>query len=394
MTPALTVPSQSIRGLDHWFKVALGVGIGFLALSILGAFFAPQDFFRSYLMSYLFWIGLTLGSMATVMLQYLTGGAWGILVRRPLESAAQTLPLLIVLFIPIVFGIPYLYNWDHPDLVRHDDVLLHRSGYMNAPMFVLRTVVYFAIWMTLTYFLNRWSTRQDREGGFEKQLARVSAPGLILYVFTITFASVDWAESIEAHWKSTMWGFLFVAGQGLSAIAFAIVLLAVLSRRSRLSESVKPSHFQDLGKLLLMWVMIWGYFSFSQLLIVWSGNLTDEIPWYLKRFNNSWGWLGVALIVFQFVVPFLLLLSRPLKRNAFLLTGVVGILIIMRFVDLMWIVMPSYYTNGIHFSWLTFSLPLAIGGLWIACFLWFLNRRPLLPSNAVGVSEVIGHGKE
>jgi hypothetical protein len=394
MTSAFPIAPEPIPGLDRWLKTALAIGIVFLVLSIIGAFFSPEEFFRSYLMSYLFWIGLTLGSMAVVMMQYLTGGAWGILVRRTLESASQTMPLLIVLFIPIIFGIPHLYGWDHADIVRNDEILRHRSGYMNAPMFLLRAAAYFAIWMLLIYFLNRWSTRQDREGGSEAKMARLSAPGLILYVFTVTFAAVDWSASIEPHWKSTMWGFLFVAGQGIATIAFSIAVLAILSRRSSLSRTIKPSHFQDLGKLLLMFVMLWAYFSFSQLVIVWTGNLTDEIPWYLPRMGTNWGWVGGALIVFQFIIPFLLLLSRQLKRNALALCGVVALLIFMRFVDLLWVVMPGYYKSGIHISWLMFSLPLAMGGLWVATFLWLLSRRPLLPPNAIGINKVVTHAAE
>jgi hypothetical protein len=394
MTSALPISREPIPGLDRWLKIALAIGIVFLVVSIIGAFFSPEEFFRSYLMSYLFWIGLTLGSMAVVMMQYLTGGAWGILVRRTLESASQTMPLLIVLFIPIIFGIPHLYGWDHAEIVRNDEILRHRSGYMNAPMFLLRAAAYFVIWMLLIYFLNRWSTLQDREGGSELKMARLSAPGLILYVFTVTFATVDWAASIEPHWKSTMWGFLFIAGQGIATIAFSIAVLAILSRRTSLSQTIKPSHFQDLGKLLLMFVMLWAYFSFSQLVIVWTGNLTDEIPWYLPRMGTNWGWIGGALIIFQFIIPFLLLLSRPLKRSALALCGVVALLIFMRFVDLLWVVMPAYYKSGIHVSWLMFSLPLAMGGLWVATFLWLLSRRPLLPPNAIGINKVVTHAAE
>jgi hypothetical protein len=394
MTPALPLIAEPIPGLDRWLKLALAIGVVFLILSIIGAFFSPEEFFRSYLMSYLFWIGLTLGSMAVVMMQYLTGGAWGILVRRTLESASQTMPLLIILFIPIIFGIPHLYSWDHANIVRNDEILQHRSGYMNAPMFIVRAVAYFIVWMLLIYFLNRWSTRQDREGGSEVKMARLSAPGLILYVFTVTFATVDWAQSIEPHWKSTMWGFLFVAGQGIATISFSIAILAILSRRTSLSQTIKPSHFQDLGKLLLMFVMLWAYFSFSQLVIVWTGNLTDEIPWYLPRMGTSWGWVGGALIVFQFIVPFLLLLSRPLKRNPLALCSVVALLIFMQFVDLLWVVMPGYYKSGFHISWLTFSLPIAMGGLWVATFLWLLSRRPLLPPNAIGINKVVNYATE
>lgn len=393
MTANFPLSLEPAVDIKRWMRAAFAIGIVMLVASIIGAFATPQAFFRSYLMSYLFWIGLTLGSMAVVMLQYLTGGKWGIIVRRPLESAAQTLPLLMILFIPIVFGMPYLYVWDHPEIVRNDELLRHRAVYMNAPMFLARAVIYFAIWMTLIYFLNRWSAQQDKFGGLTRKLERLSAPGLILYVFTVTFAAIDWAESIEPHWQSTMWGFLFVAGQGLLATAFAIIMLAWLGKKTTLSAILKPSHFHDLGKLLLMWVMIWAYFSFSQLVIVWSGNLTGEIPWYLHRMRTSWGWLGAFLIIFQFIVPFLLLLSRQLKRNALLLSGVVGILIVMRFVDLTWIVMPSFYTKGLQVSWLMFSLPIAIGGLWIAYFLWRLSSRPLLPVRATGIEE-IWHGEE
>ncbi len=315
------------------------------------------------------------------------------MTRRTLESATRTLPMLALLFIPIAVGIPTLYDWAHPDLVRKEYVLAHRSLYMNTPMFVGRAVVYFAIWLTFAYFLNKWSAEQDKKGGLEKRLAALSAVGLVLYVFTVTFSSVDWAESLETNWYSTIWGFLFVARQGLTAFAFVIVAMALLSRREPLASTFKPAHLHDLGKLLLTFVMVWAYFAFSQLLIVWAGNLTDEIPWYLRRFATSWGWLGVALILFEFIVPFLLLLSRPLKRNVIALCSVVGIIIVMRFVDLMWIVMPGYYHRGLRIHWLNFSVPLAIGGLWTAMFVWQLKNRPLLPLQAPNLEKALHHGE-
>ncbi|MBV8833922.1 MAG: hypothetical protein JO108_32380, partial [Acidobacteriaceae bacterium] len=295
------LPSPELdRDLRRWFRPALGAGILLSVISIIGWFFSPGDFYRSYLMGYLFWLGLTLGSMAIVMMQYLTGGAWGVITRRTLESASRTLPIVALMFIPIAIGIPHLYDWAHRDLVSREYVLHHRAIYMNPAMFITRAIVYFLIWGVLAFFLNRWSKQQDERGGFEKRLAALSAPGLILYVFTVTFSAVDWAESLETDWYSTMWGFLFVARQGLSAFAFIIIVMALLSRREPLASRFKPSHLHDLGKLLLTFVMVWAYFAFSQLLIVWSGNLTDEIPWYLRRFATSWGWLGVALIVFEF----------------------------------------------------------------------------------------------
>lgn len=387
-------PSPELRDdLRRIFVPALVIGAVLSILSVVGAFFSPGDFFRSYLMSFLFWFGLTLGSMAIVMLQYLTAGAWGVITRRTLESASRTLPLCALLFIPIALGTSKLYDWAHADQVRKEYVLAHRHPYMSPGWFAARAAAYFVIWGILTFFLNRWSAQQDREGGSEKRLAALSAPGLILYVFTLTFAAVDWAESLDNDWYSTIWGFLFVAQQALSVFAFVIVVMVLLARREPMRSAFKTAHLHDLGKLLLTCVMLWAYFSFSQLLIVWAGNLTDEIPWYLLRLATSWGWLGLALIVVQFIIPFLLLLSRPLKRNSIALCSVVGIIIFMRWIDLAWIVLPGYYHKGFRITWLNICVPLAMGCLWIAAFTWELKSRPLLPVNAPNLEKALHHGE-
>ncbi len=222
---------------------ALGLGILLTIASIVGGIFDPGDFFRSYLMGYLFWLGLSLGSLGVVMMQYLTSGAWGVMTRRTFESATRTLPFLALLFIPIACATPVLYDWAHPDLVHREYSLAHRSGYMNTTMFILRAVAYFAIWLAFAYFLNKWSAEQDETdvdtNRIERRLAAISAPGLILYVFTVTFSSVDWAESLETDWYSTMWGFLFVARQGLTAFAFVIIVLTLLARREPLTEQAE-----------------------------------------------------------------------------------------------------------------------------------------------------------
>jgi len=289
---SFAVPAELARELGRRTRVFGIAGIILLLLSIIGAFFGPHDFFRAYLMGYLVMMNVALGCLGVLMMQYLTGGAWGVVSRRTLEAATRTLPFLAVLFIPVAFGMPWLYDWANPELVSHDDILQHRQPWMNPTMFVVRAVLYFAIWIGLSWILNRSSREQDEGRMTRSTLRRVSAPGLIVYVFTATFAAVDWAESLTTHWYSTMWGFLFVAIQGLSAIAVVIVTLAMLSRTEPLSQVLKPVHFHDLGKLLLMFVMLWAYFSFSQLLIVWSGDLTGEITWYLRRMTTSWGWLG------------------------------------------------------------------------------------------------------
>jgi|SRR5579883_275085 len=394
MTPSISFPTELPDEVRHWHRPVLMVGIGLLVLSIIGALFSPDQFFRSYLMGYLFWIGLALGSMGLVMVQHLTGGDWGVLSRRTLESAMLTLPVLAVLFLPIVVGIPRLYEWSHADAVAQDEVLRHRASYMNEPMFILRAIVFFLIWTTVAYALNRWSRREDEIGDQTRRLAMISAPGLVLYVFTVTFSSIDWAQSLMSHWYSTIWGFIFVVSQGLSALCFVILIMAALSRRGRLREIIHPRHFHDFGKLLLMFVMLWAYVSYSQLLIVWSGNLADEIPWYLPRWSTSWGWVGAMLIVFQFLVPFLLLLSKPLKRSPRALSAAVGILVVMRFVDLFWIVMPNFHITGFQVHWLNFTVPTAIGGLWLAAFFWQLSKRPILPIGTPTLEQAVADAED
>jgi hypothetical protein len=392
LTPSFATSPELNHELRRLQVPAIATGGILLIVSIIGGIFNPAQFFRSYLMAFLFWISLPLGSMALIMVQYLTGGAWGVVTRRPLESAMRTLPLLVVLFIPVVIGMSSLYGWFHSGIVAADAAMRHRQGYMNSPMFIVRAIVYFAIWLVFAYFLTRWSDEEDARGSRLGRLAAISAPGLLVYVFTVTFASIDWAESLVNHWSSTIWGFIFVVGQGLTAMAFIIAVLALLARRRPLSEVVNPTHFHDLGKLLFMFVMLWGYMDFSQLLIVWSGNLTDEIPWYLPVFRTSWDWVGVALIVLQFLVPFLLLLSRDIKRNAAALCTVAVFLIVMRLVDLFWIVMPGYHRSGFHIHWLNISVPLALGGIWVAAYLRQLQARPLLPLQAPNLAEAIHHG--
>ncbi|MGH9584910.1 MAG: hypothetical protein ACRD4O_18470 [Bryobacteraceae bacterium] len=373
-------------------RPVLAAGVLLLAASVAGAFFSPNDFFRSYLIGYLFFIGLALGSMAFLMIQYLTGGAWGVVTRRPLEAATRTLPLLAILFIPIGFGMSNLYAWARPELVRHDRILLHRSGYTNPDFFLARAAIYLVVWTAFAYFLNRWSAEQDRNPrGQQSRLTKLSVAGLIFYLFSITFAAIDWAESLQIRWASSMWGLMFIAAEGLTALSFLILVMTVLSRREPMSRVLKPDHFHDLGKMLLANLMLWAYFAFCQYLIVWSENLTGEIHYYLSRTKTSWGWLGVALIVVQLLIPMLLLLNRRLKRNAYLLSGVVVIILVMRYFDLVWIVLPGYYTQGFRIQWMDVLTPLGLGGVWLWAFLRELPRFPLLPVNAPEFEEALVH---
>jgi len=277
-------------------------------------------------------------------------------------------------------------------MVVHDKVLQHRSTYTNPAFFLGRAAIYLVVWMVIAFFLNRWSAEQDRNPrGQQSRLAKLSAGGLILYLFSITFAAIDWAESLESHFASTIWGFMFIAAEGLTALGFLILVLTMLSRRQPMSDVLKPDHFHDLGKMLFANLMLWAYFAFCQYLIVWSENLTGEIHYYLLRTGTSWGWLGVALIVVQFVIPILLLLNRELKRNAYLLSGVVLIILVMRYMDLIWIVLPGYYKDGFRIEWMDILTPLGLGGVWLWAFLRELPRFPLLPLNAPELEEALIH---
>jgi hypothetical protein len=379
VSPEFRVSAEMGRAMARWRTRSLAVGV-----VLLVGWLVTGAEFHGYLMGFLFWWGLAMGSLALLMTQYLTGGAWGVVTQRIFEASVGTLPLLAAFFIPFAFGLGALYDWAHPELVRGSELLRHRAAYLNPAWFFVRAAVFFAIWITLAYALRRRWSAPDK----------VSAVGLIVYVFTVTLASVDWAESLRTQWYSTMWGFLFVVSQGLTALSFTIVVAAWLRRGEPMRHVLRPSHFHDLGKLLLMSVMLWAYFSFSQLLIVWAGNLAHEIPWYLPRFKTSWGWVGVALIVLEFVLPFMLLLSMPLKRNARLLAAVCGLILVMRFVDLMWIALPDFWNSGFHFGWGEVTAPLGIGGVWLWFFLGELPKAPLLPVNSPFLEEALAHGED
>lgn len=376
--------------IQHRSLIAGGVGLG---LCLLGAFLNPEQFFHSYLVAYLFWTGIALGSFAIVMLHHLTGGGWGFVIRRLLEAGTRTLPLMAVLFVPLLFGLPDLYVWARPAEVAGDALLQHKSAYLNVPFFLFRTVVYFAIWIGVTYFLNKWSVEQDRtaEPLLTRRLQVLSGPGLVLYGLTATFASIDWAMSLEPHWFSTIYGVMFIVGQVLAALALMILMAVLLADREPLSNVVSPAYLVDLGNLLLAFVMFWAYMAFSQYIVIWSGNLPEEITWYLHRTTGGWQWIALFLIIFHFAVPFLLLLSRVTKRNVQMLSAVAGAVIVMRLVDLFWLVVPAFHHTGVTIHWMDLVAPVGVGGIWMWFFIWQLKGRPLLPLHDPRLEGIVSH---
>ena len=358
------------------------------ALAGLAAFFVNRDhFFRAYLMAYLLWLGITLGSLALLMLQYLTGGTWGLIIRRQLQAASKMIPLMGLLGAPIIFGLHRLYPWADPARVANDEILQHRMPFYDFKWWLARVAVYFLAWYALGAIITSLSERRDSSPGndyqWRRRFQKFAAPGLVVYGMTITAASVDWVMSLDAHWFSTMYGVLFIGAQALSAMAFAIAMTVLLARYEPLKRIMRPDYLVDLGKLLLAFVMLWAYFGFSQYLIIWSGNLPEETPWYLDRTRGGWQYVSLAIIVFHFMVPFVLLLSRGLKKKGRMLAAVAGLILVMRVVDLFWLIEPTFHgkTYGIPWGqlWMYVALPVAMGGLWMWAFLGQLRSRPLLP---------------
>jgi hypothetical protein len=379
----------ALAGLQRRLLIAGGAGA---AVSLVGALLNTRQFLQSYLMAYMLCLGVTLGCLALGMVHQLSGGAWGVLIRRPIGAATRVLPIMTVLFLPILAGMRLLYPWTDANLVAADETLQHKHLYLNVPFFIARALFYFAVWNVLTYLLNTWSLEQDQnpDPRLARRMQKLSAVGLLLYGLTITFASFDWLMSLEPHWFSTIYGVLIMGGQGLAAMAFMIVVLVWLGRRPPLDRIVAPTHFHDLGNLMLAFVMLWAYFSFSQYLIIWAGNLPLEISWYQHRLQTGWRVIGVTLILFHFAVPFVVLLSRTVKRAPELLIKVAAGVLVLRVVDLFWLIAPEFHETGLVVHWLDVLLPLSLGAIWMGAFVWQLRGRALLPVHDPQFDEALG----
>jgi hypothetical protein len=383
------VAIPELAGMQRRFLLAGAAG---LAVSAVGLLVDSRQFLQSYLMAYMLCLGVTLGCLALGMVHQLSGGAWGVVLRRPIGAASRVLPVLTLLFLPIAAGMRSLYPWTDAQLVAQSELLQHKQPYLNVPFFLVRAAVYFAAWNALAYFLSAWSLQQDRspDPRIARRMQRLSSGGLLIYGLTITFASFDWLMSLDPEWFSTIYGVLIIGGQGLSSMAFLIVIVAWLSRRPPLDRIVLPAHFHDLGNLMLAFVMLWAYFSFSQYLIIWSGNLPLEISWYQHRVDTSWRLVGLSLIVFHFAVPFVLLLSRALKRGAASIVKVALLVLVVRVIDLFWLIGPAFHHEAVSVSWLDLVLPPALASLWLGFFFRQLRGRAILPVHDPEFDETLG----
>lgn len=399
------------KEIAGWQNIALGIGGIATIVILVAALVFPgyrQMALRGWLLGFIFWGGLCFGSIGILLLQYLTGGAWGVVIRRVAEAASRTLWIVALLFLPIMFGVGSMYEWTHPE--PYDLILAHKAPYLNVTFWVVRAVLYFVIFGVMVYLLNMWSAQQDQAASYEEAanyLGRATAfsgPTMVVFVLTVTFATVDWVMSLDPHWFSTIWGLLFVVGWALSSFSFAVIILAYFFYRAPMNRVLGKRHFHDIGKLMLALVMVWAYFNFSQYLIIWSGNLPEETTWYVTRQQGGWGVIGLVLIVLHFAFPFLVLLNREIKRNPKWLARLAIFILVMRLVDMYYNIGPSPLV-GLHgddklyvqlFERLTvfdFIGPLAVGGIWLWWYFRELQKRPLVPVMDPFLENAIEHGK-
>ena len=390
-------PSESYRpGMDRLQRNSFIVGAVALIASVFFLFGNAEHFWQSYLFAYIFWAGLALGSLGIFFLHNVVGGNWGVAIRRFVESGLKTIWVIFIFVLPILFfAMKSLYRWMDPEIRAHEFAVGHKAVYMNQWFFIGRTLVYFAIWYLTGSAILKMADEQDRTGDprlFQKIKAR-SAPALLLFVLTTTYAFIDWIMSLEPNWYSTIYGWMFTVGQVLLTFAFMTALLVMLSKHEPFASFVKTSHYHDLGNLMLAFTMLWAYMSFSQLLIIWAENLPDEIPWYIRRFSGGWGYMAWFISIFHFCVPFYLLLMRFIKKNPARLRTLAIWIILVRVVDVFWIVAPAFRQRGLEVFPTDFLALIGLGGIWIAIFIGNLKSRPLLvPNDPRNTYSVARHG--
>jgi hypothetical protein len=395
---------QAPAALSKYRTIALGLGGIGLVLWAIGTYFNVEQGLRSWLLGFIFWGGLTFGSIGIIMLQYLTGGAWGVVIRRIVEAASRALPLVIILWLPLAIGITSLYEWTH--LPADDFTVLQRGAFQTPMWWIIRSVIYFLVFGGMVYLLNNWSTRQDKSADHEEaamwlgKATKFSGPATVIYVIMITFATVDWVMSLDPHWFSTIWGLLFAVGWALSTLCFSVLIFAIVGGYAPMDRVLGRRHLHDIGKLILAFVMVWAYFNFSQLLIIYSGNIPEETTWYLARMSTGWFWVGIFLVLFHFAFPFVYLFRQDWKKNIRTIGFISFFILAMRLVDMFFLISPNprIATHGetlplsLSFSWLDITAPIGIGGIWLWYFFGQLMSRPLVPVMDPFLENAIEHG--
>ncbi len=381
-------------------KAVIACGVGLL-VSLLGLLISGKaQFFQSYLYAFMLWNGISLGCLSLLMLHHLVAGRWGFMIQRFLEAGTRILPVMLLLFLPIwLFGVYILYPWAPGGELAHHEVVMAKAAFLNITGFRVRGLIYFAVWLLLAFFLNRWSHAQDRDANPARtlHLRWISGPGLVAQVLVVTFAVTDWGMTLEPEWFSTIYAPIFIVGQGLAALALSVILLSKVADSEPHSKVMSVDYYHHLGSLLCAFTVLWTYMSFSQYLITWSGNLPEEIPWYLHRTGPGLNFIALVLMLFNFALPMFILFQRRVKRSVRGLVFMAGWIFLARFVDVFWIIKPAFTPNRLGIHVLDFAAHAAIGGLWLALFLGQVKKYPLLPLHDERMEAALGthgHAKE
>jgi hypothetical protein len=394
MTPSDTLRPQ----MERVQRNALFIGLVALVISLIGLFLDPAHFWQSYLFAYIFWAGLALGCLGIFFLHNVVGGNWGVAVRRLVESGLQTLPLVLLFAVPLFFALGTIYKWTDASFRAEHFAVGHKAAYLNPSFFIIRTLLYFLIWFFTGFRILKMANEHDRTGdpALFKRIKTRSAPALLIFVVTTTYAFIDWIMSLEPDWYSTIYAWMFTVGEVLLTFSFLVAVLVLLSKREPFASFLTRQHYHDLGNLMLAFTMLWAYMSFSQFLIIWAENLPDEIPWYVRRFSGGWGYIAWTIAIFHFFVPFFLLLLRFVKKNPTRLRTLAVWIIIMRILDVFWIVEPAFRQRGLEVYWTDLVALIGLGGIWLAFFIRNLKSRPLLashdPRDTYSLLKAHGHG--
>jgi hypothetical protein len=388
-------------------RVSGVVGALGLLLCVAGFFANRAEFFQSYLFAFIYWSGFAIGGLCILLMNHVVGGRWGVTARRFFEAQMRTLPLVFLFFAVIMaFGLKYLYPWTHSDLVHGSGYLAAKRSYLNIPFFCLRVFVYFGLWLFWGLRVNRMSDAQDETGDptLRERMRAFSAPGLLIFVVTATFAYIDWILSSDAQYYSTVYGAMILIGDVLQTFALTLVVMILASRGDRFGGRINPPILHELGNMMFAFTIFWTYLSASQLIITWPANLPQELQWYLDRVHGPWKWLALTTILSMFAIPFLAMLSQARKRDPRRLMRVAIWLLLARAVDIFWIVEPTFRNktpsgplataSGFTLYWTDFAAFFGIGGIWVYAFLRQLRQRPLLPLRDPRVMTPIAIGSE
>ena len=378
------VTSPTIPPGHSWNRLPL-IGavlavVGAVACAILAPG-NPKQFYFSWLVSFLFFLSLALGALFFVLIQYAAQGGWGIVVRRIGETIFATIPVLAVLFVPVLFGLHHLFEWSHHDAVERDALLRWKSPYLNVPFFLFRAALFFGCWSGIAVMYYRGSRAQDATGDLRvsERLRRFAGPSIIVMALTSSFASVDWIMSLTPHWYSTMFGVYFFAGSFVGFIALLSVVAVAMQRARLLDTIITAEHRHDIGKFLFAFTAFWAYIAFSQFFLVWYANMPEETIWFKARLEGSWKTVTILLMVGHFAAPFLYLMGRAVKRRGTTLAIGGAWLLVMHFIDLYWQIMPTLHPEGLRLSVLDVAAFVAIGGCFVGAASWLLCRSALIP---------------